>query len=86
MKNEKDICWAGRKWTFQSEDQRIWLERMAVKGWTAPTWPSTYCGGGLSLDQAKILKQEMDRSRFSIATEAPLTQEIHHDVAHHSPR
>lgn len=40
-------------------DVALWLERMAEKGWTAPTWPTEYGGGGLSAAQAKILYEEM---------------------------
>jgi len=40
-------------------DVALWLERMAEKGWTAPTWPTEYGGGGLSPQQAKILYEEM---------------------------
>jgi len=50
---EEDTCWGGRHWTFQSEAQRQWLERMAKKGWTVPEWPREYGGGGLSRDEAK---------------------------------
>jgi acyl-CoA dehydrogenase len=39
-RTEADLCWGGRDFKFQSEDQRLWLERMAEKGWTVPTWPS----------------------------------------------
>jgi acyl-CoA dehydrogenase len=56
---EQDTCWGGRHWTFKSEAQRQWLERMAAKGWTVPEWPREYGGGGLSRDEAKILRQEM---------------------------
>lgn len=59
MSSEKDACWGGRNWKFQSEDQKLWMERMAAKGWTAPTWPKEYGGGGLDDEEAKILKQEM---------------------------
>jgi acyl-CoA dehydrogenase len=56
---EDDICWGGRRWVFTSDAQRVWLERMAAKGWTVPEWPREYGGAGLSRDQAKILRQEM---------------------------
>jgi len=59
--SEADICWGGLDWQFQSEDQEQWLRRMAQKGWTAPSWPLEYGGGGLNREQAKILKQELDR-------------------------
>lgn len=59
--SEADVCWGGRKWVFQSEDQRLWLDRMATRGWTVPEWPQAYGGGGLSGDEAGILKEEMSR-------------------------
>jgi acyl-CoA dehydrogenase len=58
---EADACWGGRNCEFQSEDQQAWLQRMASKGWTVPTWPVEYGGGGLDRTQAKILKQELAR-------------------------
>ena len=61
IKSDKDQCWGGRKWVFANDDQRVWLERMAEKGWTTPQWPTEYGGGGLSKEEAKILKQEMAR-------------------------
>ncbi len=56
-----DRCWGGRHCVYASDDQRVWLERMAVRGWTAPEWPLEYGGGGLSKEQAKILREEMER-------------------------
>ena len=58
---ERNICWGGRNWKFQSEAQKVWLERMAAKGWTVPAWPSEYGGGGLSKAEVKVLKEEMKR-------------------------
>ncbi len=51
--------WGGRNATFASEDSRTWFERMRDKGWVAPEWPTEYGGGGLSVEEAKILKDEM---------------------------
>ena len=61
MRSDEDQCWGGRKWVFSSEGQQLWLERMATKGWTAPRWPTEYGGGGLSGDEAKVLREEMAR-------------------------
>jgi acyl-CoA dehydrogenase len=61
IQNEDDACWGGRNWTFKSEDQRLWLERMAERGWTAPDWPKEYGGGGLSQAETKVLREEMAR-------------------------
>ncbi len=57
--DERDTCWGGRNWVFKNDDQRLWLERMADRGWTAPTWPKEYGGGGLTPEEAKILQAEM---------------------------
>ncbi len=42
-------------------DVALWLERMAERGWTVPTWPTEYGGGGLSPQQAKVLYEEMGK-------------------------
>jgi acyl-CoA dehydrogenase len=57
----EDRCWGGTKWKFISEDQKLWLERMAERGWTAPDWPAEYGGGGLGKEETKILREEMYR-------------------------
>lgn len=44
---------------IEDPDTRLWLERMAERGWTVPTWPKDYGGGGLSQDQARVLYEEM---------------------------
>ena len=46
--SEGDICWGGKRWEFESYAQKVWLERMAEKGWTVPEWPVEYGGAGLS--------------------------------------
>jgi len=47
IKGDDDMCWGGRGFKFQSEAQKLWLERMAAKGWTTPTWPKEYGGGSV---------------------------------------
>ena len=42
-------------------DHAVWKQRMAEKGWGAPTWPKTYGGGGLSSAEARVLAEEMGR-------------------------
>ncbi|MGI9328714.1 MAG: acyl-CoA dehydrogenase family protein, partial [Pseudomonadales bacterium] len=41
----------GRKHESSNADAYLWLERMAARGWTVPTWPREYGGAGLSKDQ-----------------------------------
>jgi acyl-CoA dehydrogenase len=56
-----DAYWGGRKAKFESEDQKVWFERMLAKGWTVPYWDKKYGGGGLSPVENKILSEEMTR-------------------------
>jgi alkylation response protein AidB-like acyl-CoA dehydrogenase len=53
--------WGGRRAKFKNKDAKLWLDRMAEKGWTAPTWPKDYGGGGLSAAEARVLQQELGR-------------------------
>jgi alkylation response protein AidB-like acyl-CoA dehydrogenase len=59
LRGEEDYCWGGRRAQFQSDAQRLWLQRMGQRGWTVPTWPREYGGGGLSQAEAAVLQQEM---------------------------
>src|SRR5687767_3574611 len=59
MRGEKDLCWGGRDFEFQSPAQKQWLDVMASRGWTVPDWPKEYGGGGLSPAETKVLKEEM---------------------------
>jgi alkylation response protein AidB-like acyl-CoA dehydrogenase len=59
----EEVCWGGRKGRYP-EDVRSWLAIMAERGWTAPTWPREYGGGGLSKDEAKVLAEEMAKQKL----------------------
>ena len=58
-----ELAWGGRKATYPNPDAKVWLDRMAAKGWTAPTWPKDCGGAGLSKQEAKVLAEEMRRIR-----------------------
>jgi len=58
-----DVCWGGRKGKYPAPTLR-WLAVMAERGWTAPTWPREYGGGGLSGAEAKVLREEMAKLRL----------------------
>jgi acyl-CoA dehydrogenase len=60
-RTESDLCWGGRNFVFQSEDQERWMRAMAGRGWTAPAWPQEYGGGGLDRAHAKVLQEELQR-------------------------
>jgi len=61
--DEDSSIWGGRRAKWTNPDAKLWLDRMAAKGWTAPTWPREYGGGGLSSAEARVLQQELGRIR-----------------------
>ena len=56
MGGDEDVCWGGRKIVYQSDEQRLWLERMAQKGWTVPQWAQEYGGAGFEALRASARK------------------------------
>ncbi|MCP5181290.1 MAG: acyl-CoA dehydrogenase family protein [Pseudomonadales bacterium] len=46
---------------IEDPDVKLWLARMAERGWTVPTWPTEYGGGGLSTPEFVVLTEEMRR-------------------------
>ena len=47
VKSDPEAMWGGRAFAKSDDPQIVWMRRMAAKGWTAPTWPAEYGGGGL---------------------------------------
>jgi alkylation response protein AidB-like acyl-CoA dehydrogenase len=60
--------WGGKQ-ERRTKDQEAWLSAAIERGFTAPTWPKEYGGGGLSREEAKVLENEI--RRFDLP--APLT-------------
>lgn len=58
---EQEVVWGGRRQEWVNPDSKLWMERMAEKGWTVPRWPTEYGGGGLNADEDKILQEELRR-------------------------
>ncbi len=65
---EDETPWAGRRFQWKNPEAKLWLDSMAARGWTAPTWPREYGGGGLSREEAGVLAAELKR----IAARPPL--------------
>ncbi|MBY0564278.1 MAG: acyl-CoA dehydrogenase family protein [Hyphomonadaceae bacterium] len=61
LASEEDYVWGGRNFVFKQPDAKLWLERMGAKGWTAPTWPAAFGGGGLSNAENAVLQSELKR-------------------------
>ncbi|MFN3748620.1 MAG: acyl-CoA dehydrogenase family protein [Sphingorhabdus sp.] len=62
IKSDDDTCWGGRNFVFQSEAQKVWMERCAEKGLTVPDWPKEYGGAGLSPAETKIFRNELAKA------------------------
>jgi len=56
--------WGGRNAVFDPPEMKTWLDVMAERGFTAPTWPQEYGGGGLSGELAKVLAEELARLKL----------------------
>ena len=63
-----DIPWGSSKIEL-TEDSRLWLHRMAERGWTVPTWPREFGGAELDNNQYQVLIDELKR----IDARPPLT-------------
>lgn len=63
-KTDPEAMWGGRAFEGSSDPQIVWMRAMAAKGWTAPTWPKEYGGGGLTPQQARVLDQELAAGRY----------------------
>ena len=44
-----------------ADDRKAWLDAFAARGYTTPTWPKEYGGGGLSKQEVKVLNEEVTR-------------------------
>jgi alkylation response protein AidB-like acyl-CoA dehydrogenase len=54
--------WGGRKPELPHPASARWCELAAERGFTAPTWPKEYGGGGLDNAHARVLQQEISRA------------------------
>ncbi len=59
LAEQEEPCWGGRQASYPNPEVKQWLDVMAARGWTAPTWPTLYGGGGLGDEEARVLAQEM---------------------------
>ena len=78
---EEETVWGGRGQTFVNPDAKLWLDRMAERGWTAPTWPKEYGGGGLSKEENLVLQGELKRIKAR-----PAYRESHDESWHQLPQ
>jgi alkylation response protein AidB-like acyl-CoA dehydrogenase len=62
VKSDADVNWGGRKADYsKNPDQKLYMDRMAARGWTVPDWPKAYGGGGHTPEETKIIREEMAR-------------------------
>ena len=51
----------GRRAVYKNPDTKVWMDRMAERGFTVPMWPKEYGGAGLSKEENIVLAEEMRR-------------------------
>jgi alkylation response protein AidB-like acyl-CoA dehydrogenase len=69
LNDPKYAYWGGRKPELPHPKSKLWCDIAAERGFTAPTWPKEFGGGGLDAAQARVLTDEMSR----LGLPAPLT-------------
>jgi len=92
---QAEIVWGGRNPEYKNPDSKLWLDRLAERGWTCPAWPVEYGGGGLGKEESIILGQELARinarpalTSFGISMLGPVLLEYgnHEQKLAHIPR
>jgi alkylation response protein AidB-like acyl-CoA dehydrogenase len=51
----------GRRAVFKNPDTKVWMDRMAERGFTVPMWPKEYGGAGLTKEENIVLGEELRR-------------------------
>jgi alkylation response protein AidB-like acyl-CoA dehydrogenase len=64
VKTDPEAVWGGRAFQGSDDPQAVWMRRVAEQGWTAPTWPKDFGGGGLDAKQARVVEQELAAGRY----------------------
>ena len=59
--NRKRLGLGREKCGFFPSRRQALVRKYGGKGWTCPTWPSKYGGGGLSYEESLVLKEELGR-------------------------
>ena len=49
----------GRRARYKNPDTKVWLDRMAERGFTVPMWPKEYGGAGLTAGENLVLGEEL---------------------------
>ena len=63
-KSDPEAIWGGRAFEGSDDPQIVWMKRAAAVGWTAPTWPKAYGGGGLSPAEGRALEKAISAGRY----------------------
>ena len=56
-----ELVTIGSKRPMQDPSLLQWRHSLGAKGWTVPTWPKEYGGGGLTNDEAAVLYEEIGK-------------------------
>ncbi|HWJ05179.1 MAG TPA: acyl-CoA dehydrogenase family protein [Steroidobacteraceae bacterium] len=60
LRSESDETpWGGRKTRYSNPDVKLWMDRMAARGWGCPDWAVEHGGAGLEPDAVRVLREEL---------------------------
>ncbi len=51
----------GKRAVWRNPESKLWLDRMATRGFVVPTWPKAYGGAGLDKLHNQVLQEELRR-------------------------
>ena len=51
----------GKRAVWRNPESKLWLDRMAERGFVVPTWPKAYGGAGFDKAQNQVLQEELRR-------------------------
>lgn len=54
-----ELVTIGSKRPMENSELLDWRHKLGEKGWTVPTWPKEYGGGGLSAEENRVLHEEI---------------------------
>jgi alkylation response protein AidB-like acyl-CoA dehydrogenase len=56
----------GSKRPMKNPELLEWRHKLGELGWTIPTWPKEFGGGGLSAEEADVLQEELDQIKARV--------------------
>src|SRR5829696_6042602 len=83
LSDDADTPWGGQRTRYANPDVKVWMDRVAARGWVTPDWQPEHGGAGLSPGEARVVREEMAAARcrpavfsFGLMMLAPVLHEF----------